>query len=177
MNKPIVTYWVNLNNRIKKVKHASAELAGSEMPPASDQTDWEGENIMEFIEGEDCRLFYQVMLQRVRISGKPHTYTYRCDSPGVARYMRMQLTPEAGNVIRHDNFLDKERKLIPHIHFYQGDATNMKRCSLCNRLKSGHKWVDLMEENIFYKDTMTSWPVDYTVCPECLKKLPAIRRV
>jgi hypothetical protein len=176
MNMPIVTYWVNLNYRIKKVNDAFMELAGSEMPPPLDQITWEGADIMDLIEGEECRLFYQVMLQRVRITGKPYAYPYRCDSPGVARYMRMQLTPEAGNVIRHDNFTELERKLIPRIRFYQGDASNMKRCSICNRLKSGHTWVDLMEENIFYKDTITSWPVDYTVCTDCLKKLPGIRR-
>ncbi|MGM0650171.1 MAG: hypothetical protein ACQES1_06645 [Bacteroidota bacterium] len=173
MEKPVITYWVDLFNRVKDVTEVTNGFAITEMPPPFSHPDWKGKNLMTLLEGDETEMFYEVLLQRVRIMQKPYEYNFRCDSPGIARFMRMKLTPQSGNLIRMDIFLEDEVHKLPDIWFYQGDTDSIKRCSVCNRLKSGHQWVDMKDENIFYKDTITTCPVDYTVCNDCIQKLPA----
>lgn len=172
MDKPVITYWIDLYNRIKRLEKIDEGFRRSDMPPPFSFIDWENENFMSLIEGDETKIFFEVLLQRVRIMQKPYEYNFRCDSPSIARFMRMRLTPESDNLMRFDIFLDNEEHSLPDIRFYQGDTDSIKRCSICNKLKSGHKWVDMKDENIFYKDTITTCPVDYTVCPDCIQKLP-----
>ncbi|MFP4663524.1 MAG: hypothetical protein ACLFM1_03765 [Bacteroidales bacterium] len=177
MDEPILTYWIDLNNCIIRIEGEFSNFSTEEMPFSLSKDTWQGSNLLSLIEGDDSKMFYEVLLQRVRILQKPYEFTYRCDSPGIARFMRMRLSPESGNLVRFENFLENESNSLPRIRFYQGDVHSTKRCSICNRLKSGHQWVDLMDENIFYKDTLTSWAVDYTICPDCMNKLPLTRKI
>lgn len=172
MNKLVIKYRVDLYNRISEFREISEGFIRPDMPPPFSNTEWEGENLMSLVGGEENKIFFQVLLQRVRIRQQAYEYRFRCDSRGIARFMRMKLTPEPNNFMRFDVFLDEETQGLPDIRFYQGDTDSMKRCFLCNRLKSGHKWVDVKEENIFHKDTITTWAVDYAVCPDCIHKLP-----
>ncbi len=172
MSKPVITYWTDLYNRIKAFRETPEGFLRPDMPPPFSSLSWKNKDFMSLLEGDETKIFFEVLLQRVRIMQKPYAYNFRCDSPWIARFMKMKLTPEPGNLMRFECFLEKEEHSLPNIRFYQGDTDSMKRCSICNRLKSGHQWVDMKEENIFHKDTITTCPVDYTVCPACIQKLP-----
>jgi len=73
-----------------------------------------GHSLFDFMAGGAVRRTHREMLARVLRSGEPLTYDYRCDAPGLRRFMRMTLTalpPEAPlAVMFHSEVLHTEER-------------------------------------------------------------------
>lgn len=53
----------------------------------------EGSDIFAHVCGETTIMFLRVLLDGVRVLGRPVTRAYRCDSPDLKRFMTMTITP------------------------------------------------------------------------------------
>lgn len=135
-----------------------------------------GVPLRSFISGDVTRMFIDTMHARVRLSGRPMTVPYRCDSPGVKRFMEMSLAA-IGNDLISEHRLLSEHVMPRALVFRSADGRPhawTKRCSMCNRLSMpGGR---LIEPDEFAE---TKYPdgeavgVIYFVCEDCKSKIQA----
>ena len=163
-----IQYTINNNDIIASVNsdfiQFGKENSGDFFVPEA----WIGTKILSCIDGDNTRMFHGLLLQKVRISRKTITYRYRCDAPGLARFMLMHIIPE-NNAVRYENIIEDEVP-INKVLFKTNNSSGFSRCSLCNRFKIGYsQWLDpayqLPENKLF------EWNVSYEVCLDCRQRV------
>lgn len=133
-----------------------------------------GHSLCEFIEGAETKQLYQTALQRVRDSHTASVFPFRCDSPTLRRYMRLELTPEAEGGIQLDSVLERVEQtsqfnlLEPTFPRSQQMLT---LCSCCKRiLVETCGWLEL--DNVAVRlqlfDQNRVPRLRNSVCPDCL---------
>ena len=58
-----------------------------------------GRPLWHFVSGEDVCAAWALLLRRARAAGRPITFTYRCDAPGLRRLMEMELESGDGGAV------------------------------------------------------------------------------
>lgn len=134
-----------------------------------------GRALWDFISDKETRHLYRLMLGKVRSSGVAITLPFRCDSPGVRRFMEMTLdrAGPGGEVEFRCVLLREERR--------EGEATLLDRlserssefvkvCSWCRRVYVGESgWKEpedaVRELNLF--DAPALPQLTHGVCPDC----------
>ncbi len=129
-----------------------------------------GRSLYDFISGDVSRMFVRTIIDGVRILQRPRNVPYRCDSPGLRRYMEMSLTLEVGGemLLAHRQLRTEEsgRKFDFQVGL-QPVRQMIIRCSHCNGLKRHGVWGEA--EDILPATTNALVPVIYGVCPRCLE--------
>lgn len=127
-----------------------------------------------FISGDVTRMFINTMLSRVRMTGQPAVVPYRCDSPGIKRFMEMSLAAIGQDVISEHRILN-ECPMPRHTDFRAAAGNNtfrmIKRCSMCNCIAMpGGK---PMESDIADFSGDEPVKVIYFICAECKAQVQA----
>jgi hypothetical protein len=71
-----------------------------------------GHSLWEFVSDVTTRQVYLDLLARVR-GGRTVTFSYRCDSPSLRRFMRMTMTPRAQNWVGFDSLTLRTESRVP----------------------------------------------------------------
>lgn len=127
-----------------------------------------GRSLYDYIHGDVSRMFVRTLVNGVRTLGRPRTVPYRCDSPGVRRFMEMSLFREASGSILVEHRQLRTEAIQRKFDFKAGVALGRQmiiRCSHCNAVKNNGTWgeaEDLLPEG------NTQVPVIYGVCQTCL---------
>ena len=147
MNLQTLTYQIDAEDRLIEVSSNWDTWAGG-----TDSKDLECHSVMHqdifnFIQGESCRQFYCSLLKHVRMHGLETVFQFRCDSPGLRRFMQMKMTREKeGHVEFASSVISEEsRPLVPLLDLRA--LRNHKlliMCSICNKVKiNDHDWVEV----------------------------------
>lgn len=136
-----------------------------------------GMPLRSFISGDVTRMFIDTMHARVRMSGRPMTVPYRCDSPGVKRFMEMSLAAIGNDLISEHRLLSEH--VMPRALIFRSASDGRpqawtRRCSMCNRLSMPDG--RLVEPDEFAEAGAADGQaigVIYFVCPECKRKIQA----
>lgn len=135
-----------------------------------------GQPIWAFIKDDNTRMWVYALLQNVRVSGKTIIRPYRCDSPEEKRFMRMEVRRETDQLISLRHRIMRSEKISQAVNIvYQPKKfvqTRLQRCSICNRLHDGEKWLDIEEFIALYNRGTIE--VDYTICTDCKKNDPSL---
>ncbi len=135
-----------------------------------------GQSIYAHVLGEPTRDFVWTMLDGVRKLKRPVRQTYRCDSPGLKRFMQMTIEPEeaSGLCLRHR--LVSTAPLVLPVQFRAVAPGTARahltfRCSCCNRLNVDGAWHD-PEQASFTPELKQLidqgvMRIAYSVCPSC----------
>lgn len=132
-----------------------------------------GTSIFNHVSGDISAMFLRTLLNGARTLQRTTTRPYRCDSPGMKRYMEMVVEPDDGAEVTVHHRLLRTESLPANFHFAvrQGSAL-VTRCSMCNRLKVAGQWQEpdaAWAEGRLAAEQTT--PVIYGVCPDCLGEL------
>lgn len=136
-----------------------------------------GMPLRSFISGDVTRMFIDTMHARARMSGRPMTVPYRCDSPGVKRFMEMSLEAIGSDLVSTHRLLAEQvlpRALVFRIVADGRPHSWTKRCSMCNRLSMPDG--RLVEPDEFAEMESADGQavgVIYFVCPECKNRIQA----
>lgn len=136
-----------------------------------------GMPLRSFISGDVTRMFIDTMHARARMSGRPMTVPYRCDSPGVKRFMEMSLEAIGSDLVSTHRLLAEQvlpRALVFRIAADGRPHSWTKRCSMCNRLSMPDG--RLVEPDEFAETESADGQtvgVIYFVCPECKNRIQA----
>lgn len=133
-----------------------------------------GSAIFDHVSGDVSVMFLRTLLNGARTLQRPTKRPYRCDSPGLKRFMEMVVEPDVhAEVTVHHRLLRTESlKAMFRFAVRQGAAPLATRCSMCNRLKVGGQWQEpevAWAEGLLAAERTT--PVIYGVCPDCLADL------
>jgi hypothetical protein len=131
-----------------------------------------GMSLRTFIAGDVTRMFVDALLARVRLTGRPAIIPYRCDSPGIKRYMEMSLQSIGADLVSEHRILSEQTMFSPlafDASAAVGAGSWVKRCSMCNRLtdRSGRT----AEPDEFPHAPGDTLRVIYHVCTDCRQRV------
>ncbi|MEY2632367.1 MAG: hypothetical protein RIR00_1021 [Pseudomonadota bacterium] len=136
-----------------------------------------GCSLRSFVSGDITRMFLDTLLAKVRLSGEAISQSYRCDSPGVKRFMQMTVLPgdEPGGIATRHQLLREEvfERQLQWLDLRTGKNGGhrlLKRCSMCNRL-SGNGRDFIEPENFLPEPAPAGYTLIYHVCPDCLQRV------
>lgn len=138
-----------------------------------DTTNILGTELLSYITGNSTKVYYDIVFQKCRFFNVNHIVEYRCDSPTHMRFMEMQIIPEANGLLTIHNYLLKQVPFKNSLNILDisegGRKTEIKRCSICNKLKLDYNdvWIN-PEVLVHFEEKFYS--VIHTVCNNCSKK-------
>lgn len=126
-----------------------------------------GTSLWEHISDGDTKLTLQAAFKMVRAEGTPYQMWYRCDAPGRARLLMMEVTRSqaagnAGLMVRHEERASVQNQLYCEDEDAAIDLDEAVRCSFCCRYQVGDAWVSL-----FGQRRLPKAKPQFTVCPDC----------
>lgn len=125
-----------------------------------------GEKLLRFVTGEPTRMYINTVLESARTLGRRAVRPYRCDSPGLKRFMEMSVVPEAGKRLRLEHRCVRVEQRDPPVAFeYRPGRTAVRCCSICNRIEHRGQWAEAAQQ-ITGRSTMRL-DVAYEVCSNC----------
>ncbi len=128
-----------------------------------------GKSIWSFISDDATRMWFDTLIQKVKLLNRQIERHYRCDSDKWRRYMKMVITPGKNGLVKTQHLLLDTTPRNPFIKiepidFYKDDY--FIRCSICGRLQKNGKWYE--PELLFSGSTLcAACKVIYDVCSDC----------
>lgn len=146
-----------------------------------------GRSIFDMVAGEDVRDVYRSMHQAVVSGDRPRAcFTFRCDSPGTERLMRMSISRLHGEqdfgvlyqsqLIRSENRPTMELFSREHLEAAARDDAAARRllvlCSYCQRVTDDDEPRRWIEATTYYAEGGSSdVRISHGICADCLSHL------
>ena len=129
--------------------------------------------LWDFIDSDEVRLLYGILLERIRRDGRPVRLPYRCDAPHERRFLQLEMVPHPeGEVDFHSSLLRVESRDPVRILAADAPRSNefVKVCSLCKRfVMPDGAWVEvetaLKRLGLFDEPLLPR--LTHGLCPEC----------
>lgn len=134
-----------------------------------------GHSLWEFVSDGTTRQVYRDLLARVR-GGRTVTFSYRCDSPSLRRYMRMTMTPRAHNGVGFDSLTLRTESRTPPMFMVPAveecDAL-LRVCSWCKRVAVADDWleVEVAVERLGLFSNGSPVGITHGMCPACFARI------
>lgn len=134
----------------------------------------EGRPLWDFMDGMETRHISRLLFEKARNTGKTLIIPYRCDSPGIRRFLEMEIAPMVdGTVAFRSRYLKYEpRDPVRFLDRGVGRTSEfLTLCSWCRRARVGDEWVEL--EDAIGKNELfstSSLPqLTHGICQDCNK--------
>jgi len=173
----VFMYAIDENDRICSINSAWREFSieNGDVELSDDRVI--GQCIWDFIVGDDARRLYGLFFQCVRSHHRAITIPFRCDSPDMARLMRMTMLPHSNRAIGFRcsilSMKPKRREEIETVVMQNDDAV-MELCSFCNRarVQPGY-WIDPeFAISIRSSQGQSLTPqISHSVCVDCVPEM------
>jgi len=138
-----------------------------------------GMSLLDFVQDMETVHLYEIIIEKVRKTGKPAKFPFRCDSPGTRRFMELVVIPrEGGGVELASRAIRTEPR--PLVRLLEDDAERsedfLRVCSMCKKVAlSEDRWVEAEEAvtalGLFEKDRMPQ--LTHGICPACYARAMA----
>lgn len=133
-----------------------------------------GRCLWDFIDGRETRRFYEIIVQRIRDTERPMVVPFRCDSPKLKRYMRLEIMPQPNDGIQFDSILERVES-IDRLNLLDPDLRRSRQmltlCSCCKRaLIESQGWVEIEDAAVRLHLLKEDYAPQLrgSVCPDCL---------
>lgn len=127
-----------------------------------------GRSLWESVVGAETQLIWRELLARAR-QGVAIQVPFRCDAPGLRRYLRLAITPGSAGEITFRSTTTRLVKRDPQalLSSEYADGEAIRCCSWCKRFDVGG-WVEVEEAverlGLLEQDV---GPVTHAMCAEC----------
>lgn len=136
-----------------------------------------GRSLWEFIFDKSTALLYKSLLERVRSTGNPARFGFRCDSPNLRRHLVMTLSPLQDGCVEFRNNIVKLEPREAKAYFHAalaGARAYFYMCSICNKVRP-RETKDWCEVEDAFQDHISTCekPVQvlYKVCRHCARRI------
>lgn len=175
----VVEYRIDGDDHLIEVGQDWSEFARDNGAPglaasAPDRTLW------SYFDHDEVRELWQLLVDRVRSTGKQVRVPLRCDAAHTRRWFEMVVTPEVDAGVRFQCALvfEESRESVALLDARSQrnlDAEPIPVCSWCGRGKSGSTWLDV--EDLVHVDRLLEQtslpPISYGICDPCRRDMSA----
>lgn len=171
---PRYRYTVDQQDVIKSVCPLWLAFARENGAPQLTREEVLGRSLWDFIAGAETRQLYQTLLERVRASNASTVVPFRCDSPTLRRYMRLELTPEPDGSVQFDGVLERVEQTVPYNlleQSYPRSVQMLTLCSCCKRiLMENCGWLEIgaVADRLDLLHKSIAPKLRHSLCPDCL---------
>lgn len=170
----LISYQIDGHDEITAVSDSWTSFAASNA--AADLTEQVvGHSMWDFVCGDTTRQVYRDLLTRVR-DGRTVTFSYRCDSFALRRFMQMTMTPGPRNGVHFDSLILRIEPRVPPI--FTGQVTGqidplLLVCSWCKLVAVGEEWdeVEVAIERLGLFAGSSPPAITHGMCPSCVTRI------
>ncbi|WP_446010588.1 hypothetical protein [Candidatus Electrothrix sp.] len=168
-------YLVNRNNQIEFTDKAWEDFAGQNGGEKLMNEMVLYRDISSFISCARCQELYDMLINSVRGTRKAIEFPFRCDSPDMRRFMKMEMIPLDQEKIEFTSYTEKE-EARPPIYLLDISVPRSEEiitiCSWCKRIKTDNAhWLD-MEEAVEKMELFNSNclpKLSHGICSSCFE--------
>jgi hypothetical protein len=133
-----------------------------------------GHCLWDFIDGIETIRLYQAILQRVRTTAVQILVPFRCDSPTLRRYMRLEISSQPQDSVQLDGLLVRVEPTTARVNLLDPrfprshDVLNV--CSCCKRaMVEPMGWLEIEDiaVRLHLLEQERAPQMHYDVCPDC----------
>lgn len=172
----IFTYHVDANNRLESVDSEWLLFARENEASHLTAEAVVGQPLFQFVAGEETRLLYQEIIDRVRRTQRTAVIPFRCDSPSVRRFMTLVISPRTNGHLQFTAQLIREEEREP-VPLFDPSISRAEEfivvCSWCRRVEASGCWleVELAVRRLELFDKTRQPRISHGICAECAKSL------
>jgi hypothetical protein len=174
MTQTCIVYHIDRNNNFIDANDAWDEFALANNAPHLVRKLVCRHSLFDLISDPQCNHLYKLLIERIKHTGKPIDFEFRCDSPEMRRFMHMEMIHQAGNgVVCFKSTVQRQEPRDPVALLDPDNHRSTERviiCSWCKNIKIGdNQWVEI-EEGV---DRLGLFSTDYlpqlshAICPAC----------
>jgi len=170
-----LVYRVDAGDAITWVGPGWLEFARDNDAPELEPSSLLGRPLRTWVAGSSVWQLYALLLQRVRLTGRPLTFAFRCDAPALRRFLTMTMTPLAEHGIEFDSVLTRAESRTP-VPLLDRRLARSERfvtlCSWCKRVKVAEgDWreIEAAVEPLRLFGTVARPMLTHGICPSCVR--------
>jgi len=174
MNQTCIVYHIDRNNNLIDVNDAWDEFALANNAPHLVRNSVCRQSLFDLISDPQCNRLYKLLIERIKYTGKPIEFEFRCDSPEMRRFMHMEMIHQAdkGSVC-FKSTVQRQEPRDPVALLNPDNRRSTKRviiCSWCKNIKiADNQWVEIEEGlarlRLFNADCLPQ--LSHAICPAC----------
>ncbi len=171
--KPFI-YKINAHDRIIYVNPTWAKFAEANQAAHLSRTVL-GSSVWSHLYGSETTQIYQFLLRRARHKNRDLTFPFRCDAPGIRRYLQMVMRPHPNHAVEFVCTLLREEprddvKLLNPAT--PRDDKVIVMCGWCKKVQMP-EWVEVEEGiiRLHHFDQPLLPRITHGVCPSCKRTL------
>jgi len=114
----------------------------------------------------------------VRRHGEQLSFRFRCDSPTMRRYLRMEILPIADGGLEFHSRIEKEEPQPRVLRILDPQAprngeSSVRMCAWCKKIADGENWFEPHEalERMRLFDAPTMPQITHGMCKECFDRM------
>lgn len=135
-----------------------------------------GTSLWRHIADPTTRHLYELMMDRVRVTGRTVRVPFRCDAPGMVREMELSISPLGAGALAlvAGTLRTRSRAPVPLLdHNVPRTERLVRICGWCKRLWQDGAWREI-EDAMHACDAFTGPPVPgvtHSICEECERRV------
>jgi hypothetical protein len=178
MHQTTIVYRIDSNNRIIEMDENWDRFALANDSPHLVRDRIVRKPLFELISDPLSRHLYQLLIERIKHTGKPISFNFRCDSPDRRRYMRMEMSyQDTCDGISFKSTTEREESR-DSVELLSPQASRSDElviiCSWCKRIKiDDEEWEEIEQGvqrlGLFDADELPQ--LSHGMCPDCNKAI------
>lgn len=139
-----------------------------------------GKSLDQFIDDDETRSLYALVLDSVRVNNRPVAFAFRCDSPAERRFCELRILPCAdGSIDFESSILRTEpREPVPLLESDVAGAPDdfLKCCSTCKRIAIGDaEWIEIEQamQRLKLDERERTPRLSHGLCADCHERIVA----
>lgn len=175
------TYRVDPNDILVSVSDNWEDFAADNSGAASSAPESVvGRPLETFIEDDETRSLYALVLDSVRRKRRPMAFEFRCDAPAERRFCELRIKPcDDGSVDFESRILRTEAREhvpLPKVDDQRNDGQFLKACSLCKRVEVKRAaWVEIEQamQDLELNRRERAPRITHGLCADCHERILA----
>lgn len=169
------TYRIDADDRLIFVTTEWLDFARENEAASLSSQAVTGQSLFSFIGDPETRHLYRIIIDRVRQSRSGTVLPFRCDSPGIRRFMELHITPMPEGAVEFDGRLirEEEREILPLLDpsVTRSDEI-VVACSWCKRIDVDGSWFEVEDAvrrmGLFNQSRLPR--ISHGICIDCSRR-------
>ena len=172
----IFAYLVDANDRLVSVNSEWLSVAKENQAEDLRARTVVGQPLFRFVTDDETRLFYQMIIDRVRSKQRKIVIPFRCDGPTVRRFMELEISPGPEGQVQFEGRIVREETREP-VSVFDSSVSRSDEylvvCSWCKRVDVSGDWVEVESavRQLKLFDLIHLPRITHGMCTDCSERI------